>query len=235
MLCLDSGRREKQIFSRALAWKWSDKEGVRRQLWNGRSGPSGFLQLSRSIPEPWKGGEGMARTLAAPSAFGPDLSLPHCPHRYAILTKATWPSWRGDEKQGVLHLLQSVNMDGDQFQLGKSKVFVKAPESVSFLGATPLPAAPVGPLPMAWLPSFPHPAVHALNVGSSKKPFRCSQSKYRPFSTPQSPQHGYKAVFFSYLKCLSHSRCHHLKVRECFVCFYVLRASWGKWLIGRAQ
>ncbi|XP_053449985.1 unconventional myosin-Ie isoform X4 [Nycticebus coucang] len=49
--------------------------------------------------------------------------------RYAILTKATWPSWRGDEKQGVLHLLQSVNMDSDQFQLGRSKVFIKAPES----------------------------------------------------------------------------------------------------------
>lgn len=51
--------------------------------------------------------------------------------RYAILTKATWPSWKGEEKQGVLHLLQSVNMDPDQYQLGKSKVFIKAPESVS--------------------------------------------------------------------------------------------------------
>lgn len=65
-------------------------------------------------------------------------SLPSHPHRYAILTKATWPVWRGDEKQGVLHLLQSVNMDSDQFQLGKSKVFIKAPESVSTsCGATP--------------------------------------------------------------------------------------------------
>ncbi|XP_069851390.1 unconventional myosin-Ie [Dipodomys merriami] len=53
--------------------------------------------------------------------------------RYAILTKATWPTWRGDEKQGVLHLLHSVNMDSDQFQLGKSKVFIKAPESLFLL------------------------------------------------------------------------------------------------------
>lgn len=53
--------------------------------------------------------------------------------RYAILTKATWPVWRGDEKQGVLHLLQSVNMDNDQFQLGRSKVFIKAPESLFLL------------------------------------------------------------------------------------------------------
>uniref|UniRef100_A0A672QAD4 Myosin IEb n=1 Tax=Sinocyclocheilus grahami TaxID=75366 RepID=A0A672QAD4_SINGR len=50
--------------------------------------------------------------------------------RYAILTRETWPQWRGDEKQGVLHLLRSVNMDSDQYQLGKTKIFIKAPESV---------------------------------------------------------------------------------------------------------
>ncbi|KAJ6651635.1 hypothetical protein lerEdw1_020767 [Lerista edwardsae] len=54
-------------------------------------------------------------------------------HRYAILTPETWPAWRGDEKQGVVHLLRSVNMDPDQFQLGRSKVFIKAPESLFLL------------------------------------------------------------------------------------------------------
>nr|DBA13826.1 TPA: hypothetical protein GDO54_004862 [Pyxicephalus adspersus] len=53
--------------------------------------------------------------------------------RYAILTRETWPEWRGDEKKGVLHLLQSVNMDTDQYQLGKTKVFIKAPESLFLL------------------------------------------------------------------------------------------------------
>ncbi|XP_023657182.1 unconventional myosin-Ie-like [Paramormyrops kingsleyae] len=53
--------------------------------------------------------------------------------RYAILTKETWPKWRGDEKQGVLHLLRSVNMDQDQYQLGKAKIFIKAPESLFLL------------------------------------------------------------------------------------------------------
>ncbi|XP_061650737.1 myosin IEb isoform X1 [Phyllopteryx taeniolatus] len=53
--------------------------------------------------------------------------------RYAILTKETWPAWRGDERQGVLHLLNSVHMEEDQFQLGKTKVFVKAPESLFLL------------------------------------------------------------------------------------------------------
>ncbi|XP_078101658.1 unconventional myosin-Ie-like, partial [Sander vitreus] len=54
-------------------------------------------------------------------------------HRYAILTKETWPRWRGEERQGVMHLLKSVNMDQDQFQLGKTKVFIKAPESLFLL------------------------------------------------------------------------------------------------------
>ncbi|XP_075994983.1 myosin IEb [Genypterus blacodes] len=53
--------------------------------------------------------------------------------RYAILTRETWPQWTGDERQGVLHLLNSVNMDQDQFQLGKTKVFIKAPESLFLL------------------------------------------------------------------------------------------------------
>ncbi|XP_068176599.1 unconventional myosin-Ie isoform X1 [Antennarius striatus] len=57
-------------------------------------------------------------------------------NRYAILTKQSWPTWRGDEKQGVLHLLRSVNMDQDQFQLGRTKIFIKAPESLFLLEET---------------------------------------------------------------------------------------------------
>ncbi|NWH69855.1 MYO1F protein, partial [Piaya cayana] len=53
--------------------------------------------------------------------------------RYAILTPETWPSWRGDDRQGVQHLLRSVNMDPDQYQMGRSKVFVKNPESLFLL------------------------------------------------------------------------------------------------------
>lgn len=51
-------------------------------------------------------------------------------YRYAILTRETWPRWTGEERKGVLHLLRSVNMDQDQYQLGKTKIFIKAPESV---------------------------------------------------------------------------------------------------------
>ncbi|XP_039623099.1 unconventional myosin-If [Polypterus senegalus] len=53
--------------------------------------------------------------------------------RYAILTPETWPYWHGDARQGVQHLLRSVNMDADQFQMGRSKVFIKNPESLFLL------------------------------------------------------------------------------------------------------
>ena len=32
--------------------------------------------------------------------------------------------------QGIEHMMRSVNMESDQWQLGKTKVFIKAPESV---------------------------------------------------------------------------------------------------------
>uniref|UniRef100_A0A8C8A0A9 Osteoclast-stimulating factor 1 n=1 Tax=Oryzias sinensis TaxID=183150 RepID=A0A8C8A0A9_9TELE len=57
-------------------------------------------------------------------------------NRYAILTKESWPSWQGDEREGVRHLLRSVQMDQDQFQLGRTKVFIKAPESLFLLEET---------------------------------------------------------------------------------------------------
>lgn len=51
--------------------------------------------------------------------------------RYAIVTKETWPEWRGDSRRGIEHIMQNVSVDPDQFQLGKTKIFIKAPESVS--------------------------------------------------------------------------------------------------------
>lgn len=52
--------------------------------------------------------------------------------RFAILTPETFPEWRGGSvQQGIKHLMTAVNMEPDQWQLGKSKVFVKNPESVS--------------------------------------------------------------------------------------------------------
>ncbi len=50
--------------------------------------------------------------------------------RYAILTAETWPKWTGEPKKGIHIIMRSVNMETDQYQLGKTKVFVKNPESV---------------------------------------------------------------------------------------------------------
>ncbi|KAF0306245.1 Unconventional myosin-Ie [Amphibalanus amphitrite] len=50
--------------------------------------------------------------------------------RYAILTKETWPMWRGDPRQGIQLIMKAGCLDDDQFQLGKTKVFIKAPESL---------------------------------------------------------------------------------------------------------
>ena len=49
---------------------------------------------------------------------------------YAILTEETW-HWRGSTVDGIRHLMAAVNMEPDQWQLGRTKVFVKNPESVS--------------------------------------------------------------------------------------------------------
>ncbi|XP_055514621.1 unconventional myosin-If-like [Leucoraja erinacea] len=60
-------------------------------------------------------------------------AFPKFIQRYAILTPETWPRWSGDERQGTQHLLRSVNMDSDQYQMGKNKIFIKNPESLFLL------------------------------------------------------------------------------------------------------
>ncbi|KAG8231097.1 hypothetical protein J437_LFUL011176 [Ladona fulva] len=57
------------------------------------------------------------------------------PHyiRYAVLTPQTWPKWCGPPETGIQIIMNSVHMDPDQYQLGKTKVFVKAPESLFLL------------------------------------------------------------------------------------------------------
>ena len=50
--------------------------------------------------------------------------------RYALLTPETYPHWNGKVQDGIKHLMMSVNMEPDQWQLGTTKVFIKSPESV---------------------------------------------------------------------------------------------------------
>ncbi|XP_052123606.1 unconventional myosin-Ie isoform X1 [Frankliniella occidentalis] len=54
--------------------------------------------------------------------------------RYAILTKESWPMWRGNVRTGVKHILSSAGFkEGNEFQLGLTKVFIKNPESLFHL------------------------------------------------------------------------------------------------------
>uniref|UniRef100_A0AC35TFU4 Unconventional myosin-Ie n=1 Tax=Rhabditophanes sp. KR3021 TaxID=114890 RepID=A0AC35TFU4_9BILA len=53
--------------------------------------------------------------------------------RYAILTSKTWPKWNGDPKKGCEIICESVNMSEDQYQLGRTKIFIKNPESLFLL------------------------------------------------------------------------------------------------------
>jgi myosin I len=53
--------------------------------------------------------------------------------RFAILTKETFPKWNGPPAEGIKLIMQSVDMDSKEWQLGNTKVFIKSPESLFLL------------------------------------------------------------------------------------------------------
>lgn len=53
--------------------------------------------------------------------------------RFAILTTETYPSWRGDEREGIKLIIESAELEQKEWQLGKTKVFIKNPESLFLL------------------------------------------------------------------------------------------------------
>ncbi|XP_075216177.1 unconventional myosin-Ie-like isoform X2 [Lycorma delicatula] len=54
--------------------------------------------------------------------------------RYGIVTDQTWPRWRGEDRQGVEYILNSVGLNSPMhYQLGVTKVFIKQPESLFLL------------------------------------------------------------------------------------------------------
>ncbi|EFO21723.1 hypothetical protein LOAG_06763 [Loa loa] len=54
-------------------------------------------------------------------------------YRYAILSPKTWPKYHGNAREGVEIICQMVNMDRDQYQMGRTKIFIKNPESLFLL------------------------------------------------------------------------------------------------------
>lgn len=57
-------------------------------------------------------------------------------NRYKKLSPETWGlwgEWTGDPKEGVQRILKNTALDTKQWQLGKTKVFIRHPESLFFL------------------------------------------------------------------------------------------------------
>lgn len=52
--------------------------------------------------------------------------------RYKMLCAETWPRWRGSRDQdGVKALLESLHVQPEEYALGKSKIFIRNPSTVS--------------------------------------------------------------------------------------------------------
>jgi myosin-1 len=47
-----------------------------------------------------------------------------------VCSSQTWPNWSGDFKNGAVAILSVLNLELGQYQLGTTKIFVRAPESV---------------------------------------------------------------------------------------------------------
>ena len=58
---------------------------------------------------------------------------PLCVSRFAILSEKTFPVWNGKAADGIGIIMQAVNMDPKEWQLGSQKVFIKSPESLFLL------------------------------------------------------------------------------------------------------
>jgi myosin-1 len=51
--------------------------------------------------------------------------------RFAILSKKTWPEpWKGDSRSGAEALLKDLGIDTKEWQMGKTKVFLRSPETL---------------------------------------------------------------------------------------------------------
>ncbi|KAH1011643.1 hypothetical protein HUJ04_000967 [Dendroctonus ponderosae] len=50
--------------------------------------------------------------------------------RYKSLCKDTWPNYRGSAKEGVQHLICALGYESEEYQLGKTKIFIRHPQTL---------------------------------------------------------------------------------------------------------
>lgn len=54
-------------------------------------------------------------------------------NRYRLLCRDTWPSYRGSKKDAAVLILKSLGVTEDGFKAGQTKIFIKAPQTISEL------------------------------------------------------------------------------------------------------
>lgn len=65
------------------------------------------------------------------AGFAFRMEYPRFLRRYKMLSEATWPRWYGDDAQGTVEILNAMGFDqGSQYQMGRTKVFIRKPESL---------------------------------------------------------------------------------------------------------
>ena len=50
--------------------------------------------------------------------------------RYKAISKETWPSWHGPNKEGAGHIMSAMGFTDDEYKLGKTKIFIRHPKSL---------------------------------------------------------------------------------------------------------
>ncbi|XP_007420454.1 unconventional myosin-Ib isoform X2 [Python bivittatus] len=53
-----------------------------------------------------------------------------CLERYKMLCKQTWPQWRGPARAGVEVLFNKLEVPGEEYSLGRSKIFIRNPRTL---------------------------------------------------------------------------------------------------------
>ncbi|XP_006859522.1 PREDICTED: unconventional myosin-Ia [Chrysochloris asiatica] len=53
--------------------------------------------------------------------------------RYRMLTRSTWPSWNGEDREGVKKILEELNVASEELAFGKTKIFIRSPKTLFHL------------------------------------------------------------------------------------------------------
>eukprot|EP01121_Diplochlamys_sp_Union-15-3_P014837 TRINITY_DN4791_c0_g3_i1.p1 TRINITY_DN4791_c0_g3~~TRINITY_DN4791_c0_g3_i1.p1 ORF type:complete len:565 (+),score=86.86 TRINITY_DN4791_c0_g3_i1:67-1695(+) len=57
-------------------------------------------------------------------------------HRYRMICSETWPKFSGTEQQGTELVLQSLKISSEEYRFGKTKIFIRNPQTLFFLEET---------------------------------------------------------------------------------------------------